>query len=175
MAITYSRTATTTKTFTRIDLLKLQVVIAMRRARIDPGTVNKIRTGVEKGWIEKIVVYGIDANNLAWCQLTTTIDWSQHKLHLTAGRITVSIDDRWENDTAIEVDETLGLFEQYTRAKGLTSKAYVWYSNNVDRKSVQEALGFVTAEPMEWAGKLQGTAMKIPELDELAVGFDMVP
>ena len=175
MAITYSRTATTTKTFTRIDLLKLQVVIALRRARIDSGTVNKIRNGVEKGWIEKIVVYGIDANDLAWCQLTMTIDWSQHKLHLTAGRISVSIDDRWKNDTAIEVDETLGLFEQYTQAKGLTSKVFVWYPNHVERESVQRALGFVTASPMNWAGQLQGTAMKIPELDELAIGFDMVP
>jgi len=175
MASTYTRTTTTTKTFTRIDLLKLQVVIALRRARVDASMVGKIRTGVEKGWIEKIVVYGVDSGGQAWCQLTMKIDWAQHQLHLTAGRLTVSIDDRWTNDTAIELDETLDLFEQYSRAKGLSSRAYVWYPSRLDRSSIQKALGFVTATPMVWAGQAQGAAMKIPELDELTVGFDMVP
>src|SRR6266404_3530448 len=132
MAATYTRTATTSKTFTRIDLLKLQVVIALRRARVAPATVGKIRKGVENGWLEKIVVYGVDSSDLVWCQLTLSIDWAQHSIHLTAGRVSVSIDDRWANDTAIEVDETLGLFEQFTRAKGLTSKVHVWYSPQED-------------------------------------------
>src|SRR6185369_841055 len=111
--MTYTRTATSTKTFDRIELLKLQVAIALRRASIPESTVDKIRRGVDRQWIDRVVVYGRDGHERAWCSLTLHIDWNKHQLHLDAGRATVVIDDRWTSDTAVELDEALRLFQGF--------------------------------------------------------------
>jgi hypothetical protein len=171
-----TRTQTATKTYSRIDLLTLQVRVALRRAGIEPALVEKIRGAVEKHWIARILIYGKDAQGRASCLLLMEIDWPRHTLHAQAGRTTVEIDHRWTGDTAIELDETLSMFEEFIRVKRLRPVLEVTYakSSTATYDQIQRALGFVDAEPVVWAGYREEVMMKIPELDELSVGFFMV-
>ena len=171
----FTRTVTVSKAFSRNDLLRLQVTIGLRRAKVEQGTIDKLRTAVARHWVEKIVVYGVDTSERAWCSLTMSIDWGRHELHLAAGRTTVSIDERWGNDTAVELDETLLLFEEFVAARKLTPRVHVWYTKGTDHNAIRTALGFVTAKPMGWAGYARGVVVGIPEIDEMSIGFDMVP
>lgn len=171
----FTRTATVTKTFSRIDLLKMQVTIALRRTRVAKTTISKIQMGMDRRWIEKIIIYGVDGTGKAWCGLTIRIDWARHQLHMAAGRTTVAIDERWEDDTAVELDETLRLFEDFVATRDLQPLIHVWYPSGLNHSQIRQDLGFVTANSVSWAGHHHGVTVGIPEIDEMTIGFDMVP
>ncbi|WP_084956710.1 hypothetical protein [Thermoactinospora rubra] len=162
-----------------MDALISQVRIALRRTYIASSTIEKVSRGIRNQWIEKITICGEDTSGLIWCQLALRIDWARHQLHMTAGRTTITYDERWTDGTSIELDEALSLYDRYIRSKGsaLTSRVYVYYISGItptQRADIQRALGFVTAQPRKWAGEQSGTTMMIPELDEITVDFGMV-
>ena len=172
MAITRTRTAT--KTFTRVTLIKLQVDRILSRCDVDGDTIMKILMGIEEKWIQDIHVYALDGATKCWAELHVKIDWDRNQLHVTAGREQVTIDTRWRDDIAIEVEKTLALFEEYCQDKSLRFEVHTRYRRGVDRDSVNTRLGFVTAIPVQWAGKSFGSAMTVPEVDEFTIGINLV-
>src|SRR5436309_16083043 len=106
MATTF--TSTVTKTFTRVDLLMTQIRVALlRAARISQSSLDRIERGVRKAWISNINIYAFDDSSLCRAQLLMGIDWSIHDAKIAVGKTTVVIDERWSNDTAIEVQEAV--------------------------------------------------------------------
>lgn len=179
MAYTYARTKTTTFTLTRIDGVLSQIRIALRRTYSNPATIEKVVRGVSQQWLEKITICGEDPSGTIWCQLSLHIDWTRYQLHMTAGRTTMTYDQRWTEGAAIELDEALSLYDQYMRSKGaaLSSHVYAYCRSSYTTAQVEgvwQALGFVKAQPKRWAGAANGTTMMIPELDEITVDFAMV-
>jgi hypothetical protein len=164
-------TLTATKTFARIELLKLQVSIALKRTTtLSNEALERLLKGVQNQWINRINVYGLDASRKARCQLVIQIDWQRHKVHIAAGRTTVSTGKGWPNDFAYELGDSIALFQEYVRENALTT---YWTTNHPDlgarRGQVLKEMGLVDADPIVWAGSKESVHFNVPELDELSV------
>jgi hypothetical protein len=174
--MTGASTFSTTKTYTRIALLKEQVRIMLRRTtNISPEWLRKFEIGIDNHWISTFLVYAFDNRNLCRAELVFEIDWDEYKLQISRGKTTVNIDQRWVDDTAIEVDEVILLFNDFVHTYSLKTEWMVRYPSWIygDQKKLSEvrrALGLTDAEPIKWAGPKQGTSHQIPELREARVG-----
>jgi hypothetical protein len=171
-----TRTFSATKTFPRIALLKLQVSIALKRTTtLSQSSLDKILKGVDNQWIDRINVFGMDASNKAWCQLTIRIDWARHRIHIAAGRTTVSIGKGWLDDTALELGDSIKLFQDYVAENGLRT---YWTINTVSlgnrRDAAFSAMGLKNADPIQWAGPKANVHFNVPELDEMSVDLYLV-
>ena len=169
-----------TKTFARIDLLKMQIRIALRRtAGVSDDTLRRLELGIENHWIRRILVYGIGNEGLCRAELVLEIDWHEHEAQLSVGRATVTIDQRWTNDTAIEVEEVITFFNAFVGSHSLATHTRIqypdWvYKDEAMHRHVQTTLGFVKAEPVKWAGQGEGGVYQVPELPEFSVGCHVV-
>lgn len=168
------RTRTATKTFTRVSLMKMQIDRVLTRTRVSSDYIRRILMGVDHKWIAEISVYAIDGADACWCELFMQIDWSRNEIHVAAGRDEVTIDSRWTDDIAVEVEKALGLFEEYADEHDLRILVHTRYRSGVDREQANRKLGFVNADPVRWAGGMVGSAMTVPELDEFSVGINLV-
>lgn len=169
MASTSTFTRTATKTFTRVELIKTQVRIALRRTtNISPEILkNTFDKGVDNHWINKITIYGVDQENCCRAQLILEIDWDEYNLQLAHGKATVAIDERWNDDFAIELDEVIALFNRYVSEYSLTTKWQTSHPDGLMLDEVLQQLGLVAAEPIEWE---HGWSTVIPEIPELRIG-----
>ena len=165
-------------TFTRVALLGIQIRVALKRTtNISEYTLGLIvDKALENMWITQYIVYGFDKDGLCRAQLTLDIDWDEHTLLIKNGKASVTIDERWTDNTAIEVDEAVNLFKKFTYSNSLRVEWQVHYSpwvyNTPGKKDeVQNALGLVTANPIKWAGPTKSIDMAVPELSELKVGL----
>jgi hypothetical protein len=164
-------TLTRTKTFVRIELLKLQVSIALRRTTTLSGSaLDRLLKGVQNQWINRINVYGLDADKKARCQLVIQIDWQRYRVHIAAGRTTVSTGKGWPSDLAFEIGDSIQLFQDYVRENSLST---YWTANQPDlgtkRDQVLKEMGLKDADPITWAGSKESVHFNVPELDELGV------
>ena len=171
MSSTYTRTASAT--YTRMSLLILQVKITLRRTtKISEERLRRtFETGLKEKLIGKIHIYALDKNERCRAQLTLEIDWKRHELHIREGREYITIDNRWENNTAIELDEIIRLFNEYTQAKRLNTIWRLNYAPNVDTEYARKKLDLVDGKLLEWYGRKESYVTKIQELDECKVGL----
>jgi hypothetical protein len=166
-----TNTLTSTRTFARIELLKLQVSIALRRTTaLSDAARDRLLKGVQNQWINRINVYGLDANRKARCQLIIQIDWPRHRVHIAAGRTMVSTGKGWPNDLAFELSDSITLFQEYVRENSLST---YWTTNHPDlgekRGQILKEMGLEDADPIVWAGPKESVRFNVPELDELSV------
>ena len=116
-----------------------------------------------------------DSYNLCRAELIFEIDWDEYKFQMSRGKTIVNIDQRWIDDTAIEVDEVILLFNDFVQTYSLRTKWQLrhpsWiYENQAKFDEVKRTLGLIDAKPIKWAGPKQGTSHQIPELREARVG-----
>jgi hypothetical protein len=171
-----AKTKTVTATFTRINLIKSQIKIALiRTTDLSEETVEKsILKGIEKKWIKTVSIYALDTNNYCHAQLLLEIDWDEHNLQIKNGNATIAIADdgrTWKENTALEVREAISLFLDYVTEKSLEAICQTSYAPGVNREEANRELGMVSAEPVKWKGKTDGNIYDLPELKELKVGF----
>jgi hypothetical protein len=130
---------------------------------------------VDEQWIRTVHVYGIDKSNLCHAQLTLEINWREHNLQISMGRVAISIDEKvWVDNTAVEVDEMVRLFNEYVKAKNLRTKWAIVYRPGLDRDRLNRILGFRRAKKVKWAGKAMSSKNLVPDLPELCVGLRLV-
>jgi len=165
-------TYTATATFARIELMKMQIRIALRRAtNLQGSSLDAIGLAIEKRWINKVVVYGINGYGLCRSQLVLSVDWNEYDRQMSKGRITVSIDERWIDNTAIEIDEAVNLFNRFVVENTLRTEVQHFHPPGVDIDMVCRELGWSRAKPIQWDGiRQQAWSNQIPELSELRVG-----
>lgn len=169
-----TNTFTATKTFTRMNLLKMQIRIALRNTSdIAYESLNNIvNQGIEKKYLKKINVYGIDEEKYCRAQMSMEIDWDEHNLQMSKGKVTVAVDKKWKDDTAVEVDEVVQLFNDIVEYWSLKTQVHYVYSPNVDTEKVNKELGLSSAENIQWKTATKDeTSKKIPKLSELKVGI----
>ncbi len=120
------------RTYTRIDLIKSQVRIALRRTTdLNDYTIeNYILSGIAYQNISEVNVYGLDFYNLCQAQLIIKIDWDRYQARMANGKATVVITEdgqTWIDGTAIELSEAIKLFMDYAERNFLTAKCYTSY------------------------------------------------
>lgn len=176
-----TRTNTRTFTFTRIELIKMQVSVALRRTTIIPeAKLSQLLIGIDNKWIEEFSVYAFNRNNLCRAELILKMDWEKHTAELNLGHNDVRIDKKWESNTAIELDESIKLFNSYVKSESLWTEWRVQYTDEVHSNlelkiKVRKLLGTQPSKPIEWSGNKEGTEFAIPELGEMKVGCYIVP
>lgn len=173
-------TYTQTKTFARVDLLKMQIRIALRRTtNIQQEALRRLEMGVGNYWIRRFLVYGLDSQNLCRAQLTLEINWNEYHTQLSVGRAMITIDGRWVDDTAIEVEEAVNLFNSFVASEGLKTHWRVqyadWvYADEAMHQRVQSELNLTKAASVTWAGEKHGGSYQVPEIPEFSVGCYLV-
>jgi hypothetical protein len=171
MASTSTQTATATKTFTRVRLLKMQVNIALRRTtQISEDILEStFAKGIERQWINKIMVYGVDSKNYCLAQLTLDVDWDEHNLQINCGKLNVQVSEKWKDSIAIELDEVIKSFNEYVNDHSLTTKVQFSCVNGLDMGMIDRELNACSSQAVEW--KTSSWSSSIPELSELRVGY----
>ena len=177
--MTSTYTYTGAFTYIRLELIKMQLKIILRRTTdISKETLeNSIEKGITNRWIKEISIYGLDNNSLCRAQLDLEIDWNEYNLQVSMGRARVHIADGFlsEDGALPDVDEAIKVFQKYVEHYSLTTKWTVTYRAGVDRQKVNDILGFIPAEPLKWAkGKKPLWAANIEELPEVKLGLYFV-
>lgn len=168
-----ARTTTHTETYTRMELIKLQVERVLVRSAFSATDVAAIIRGVENRWITEISIYGLDADGDCHAELFVKIDWSRNALHMAAGRDTVHVEDTgWPDGVSTEIDLALRKFEMFAGELDLRRIFHVRYGAGTDRDETNRRLGFQRAKRVRWRDGTVGTVMSIPELDEVSVGIN---
>lgn len=168
-------TVTGTKTFQRLELIITQYRVALRRLRIPMDDITRIERGLRNRWISEIKVYAMDSSKLCRGMLVLAVDWDEYDRQIARGKATVTIDERWTDSLAIELDEALKLFSEFVSTYSLTT---IWQlshprsvtSNPAKKQEVMRNLNLVDADTVKWAPKSAGSRSKIPELSEFSVG-----
>lgn len=165
-----SQTKAKTFTFARMQLLTMQVRIALRRATgIAPHELASVEKGVQNKWITRVSIFGLDARNLCKAELSLEIDWLRHEVHISQGRGMVAT-DAWGGDTAIELQEALTVFTDFVAESKLSSSWVVTYSSNVDVNMVDRELGFSRVNFPKWASSPDAQSRLRPkEIDEFGI------
>ena len=174
-------TSTTTSTFTyiRLELIKMQLKIALRRTTsISSQTLdNSIDKGLTNRWIKKITIYGIDNKSLCRAQLELEIDWNEYDLQISMGKVKVFVDQGLQsNDGSLpDLDEAIKLFNRFVSEYSLSTKWVVTYRKDLDRDNINSLLGFVRAESLTWAkSKNPSWSTTLEELPEVKIGLYFV-
>lgn len=111
-----------TRVFQRMDLIVLQFKIAFRRCV--PGVASarlaQLETGLTQGLIRRVHIYGLDSQEMCYAELILSVDWREYDRQIAQGRVTVTIDERWDNNTAIEIDELVLAFTSFVNQRGLS-------------------------------------------------------
>lgn len=170
-----TNTKTGTFTFARLELIKMQIRIAIRRASgISNASLESINKGLDNRWIRVVNIYGFDNQRICHAKLSIEIDWHEHKIQLSKGKTMVSIDG-WKDNTSIEIDESLNVFNKYIKVNNLKTEWSVIYQSHFDRDYINEQLGFTTMSPIQWATNKGVTSItNIPELSEITVGLKII-
>lgn len=161
-------TSSSTRTFSRIDLLTTQVKIVLRRTTTArPDVLTKIEEGVRKCYIKAVSVVAIDHQGLCRAQLELEIDWDEFNLQISRGKLKVAIDG-WSDDTAIEIDELISLFMKVVRERQLSTEWRCTINPAFDFNTVCSVLDMRRAESIRWSGEpTDAWSSLIPELPEL--------
>lgn len=163
-------------TVTRIGVLKMQIRIALRRAaNMGDRELNDVCAAVEKKWVNRIAVYGLDSGNLCHAQLDLVIDWDRYGFEITSGHAIITIGRGWINNTAIELDEALDLFNRYVVANSLTTKVSYFHPSWVSLDMLRREFGWILQEELHWAsGGIVDWSIRIPEVPELRIGCKLL-
>ena len=173
---TLSLSVSKTKTYPRLQLINMQIRIALRRStKVQESSLQSIEKGIMNKWINRVDIYGIDINGLCRSQLTIDIDWDEHGVQIKKGNVSITFDESWIDDTAIEIDEAIQWFNKYNKSKKLTTKWTVSYCYNYDADSINKQLGFCRPNPIQWAtGNTDPELLQINEIPELKVGLKYI-
>jgi hypothetical protein len=173
MATTSSRSIT--QTFTRTELLKLQIVNAVHNTT-DTSIEELCRfcdTAIDSKLINEIIIRGLDKDNYCHVEMSLKIDWKEHEYHLSCEKTTIQIGSEWKDNTAYEIGTIIKLFNLFVEEKKLDRKWYFCYTEGVDVLSARAMLGSSTVSPVKWKAGTKGKTdeLTIKQLSELSVLF----
>ena len=157
-----ARTLTKANTYLRLSLLKLQVRLTLIRVAhlSEEELARTVDQAMDDRTLTKVKIYGMDEQNVCQAGLILTVDWEEHQLQLDNGRKRLSIDSRWRNEMAPEIDEAIRMYSDFVEHEGL--RIAVHY--NIDGDF--EKYGLVSAPAISLAEALK---LNVPELSELSI------
>ena len=169
MAVTSSRTLT--KTFARSELLKWQILTALRRTvSLREETRIRLNQALDRQWVKAVHIYGITDEGECSGKLILQVDWDEYKLHIYRGKGVITIDGSWTNRTALEVDEAVSIFTEWVEQHRLTTRYAIESVTPEDGTELSRFLGFLPTEEPKWSGDAHGTTLSNRDLSELSIG-----
>ena len=115
MAVTTSRTIT--RTFARSELIKWQILPALRRTVTLREEIKwRIAQALDRHWIKAVHIYALNADGQCSGELCLEIDWKEYQIQVYRGKGVVTIDENWVERTALEVDEAISVFNEWVHA-----------------------------------------------------------
>jgi len=114
-------------------------------------SVEKIKIGVEKEWINRISVYGFDEQTeLAKVELALYIDWDNQEFNFQQSTGTQTVD----------LDRVISKFQEFSRQQEVITEWRVQYTHPENTDFYNQELGFVRANSVNWA--TYGEVFKAP-------------
>lgn len=169
-----TNTYTTTKT--RIELIQIQIEVALRQtANPSESVIDAIEKGIENQWISQVNIYAFDDQKLCRGQLIFEIDWNTHNALMSDGKAKIALDPRYwkeDNNLAMEVHAAVKMFNKFVDRNNFNAKWSVNYCTSVDIAYVRRELGFKAADPIKWATDNRSSLnYTLQELSEFKVGI----
>ena len=132
--------------------------------------------GIEKRYVKRFDIYGVNNVKLCRAQLRIDIDWNRHSIHLREGRDAITVPDKWFKTGAIEIDEMTKAFREFVTAERLETIWHFIWADGVNDKQASRELGVTDAEPVKWRSgqnRTRGQQMstKVSLADEMTVGL----
>ncbi len=170
-------TGTTTGTFARQSIIRLQVSIALQETgAMSQDDCRLLLHGITEKWIEYVRIYGLDRKGDAHAELRLHIDWERHEAHIAAGRGNVTIGKgRLADSKSVLLRECIDIFNEYVAENHLTVKMHVSYRPRLDHRlhEMNRKLGLVSATRPKFAGQTIGEDMTDPDVDEFSAGIHL--
>lgn len=153
-----TNTKTETYTFSRLNLIKIQVDEAL--IRFGKSSVMEFyRKLIDKHWLGQLSFYALDNNNYCRGRLTLYFDWDKHNQQVSVKGTEIQIDDDWKNNVAPNLNYTLELFEEFIDTYSLQVITRFWYADGVNKDKADSELGVSDGEPIRW---FEGDSQEIP-------------
>jgi hypothetical protein len=170
---TFTQTHSKTITCTRIELLKVQVRITLRKTlkNINESELKRVfDVGLEKKYIKQINVYAMGKDNLCRGMIEIKIDWNLHKVRISEGNDLLQVEEAWTKEGTIEVDEITKLFQKFVEQNELKTVWQFTFSDGIDFEAARRELGTVAANPPLWKGVPSGDSYSVSLIDEMGIG-----
>ena len=172
--MTRAGTSTTAGTYARQSLIRLQVSIALQETgAMSKKSCDRLLYGISEKWIEYVRIYGLDARGDAHAELRLGIDWQRHEMHVSAGRINVSVGrSRFADSKSVVLRECIDIFNEYVTENSLMVKMHASYRDHLStgRDEMNARLGLVAAVKPRFVGATIGEDMTDPDIDEFSAG-----
>lgn len=175
-----AKTYTSTKTYTRILFLQIQIMNILRSTtQISDDSLNRLLEAVEKKWIKNIDVYALNVNNLCQAKLSMDIDWDEYNRQIAIGKLTVSVDKRWKDDLLPQTDSAIWAFNEYIKHYGLRTEWRLSYTDHVWKNPtlLAEARKFVgtsPGNPVKWSGNTLEEYLRNKDFPDFGIGLTFV-
>jgi len=169
-----TRTRTWTKTFTRTQALAFNINYVVRSTTGDTRFEELLNKGiVENQWINLIEVDGLDRNGNIHAQIVMTIDWDQHRLHITAHENVIEFDENLPEGERLDfaIGKIVQFFNRIVREEKLKPSWVLHYIPGIDEARAHKELDTIPSEPLKWAtGEVVHVQKIYPEkLDEFSI------
>jgi len=174
-----SRTTTSSSTFSRVELLALQLdfIVSATVAGIDLERLLRIGV-IENKWIELFYVDAVDTDGKICAQIIVRIDWERNAIHVSLGRNEIALDERLSKGKRLDarIDALTASFNRIVERKKLKTVWSLRYRSDVDRIEANSVLGLAAGPKREWANGERMHALGIvpQKLDELSVDLEIV-
>ena len=171
MAKVKVNTKTETKSYPRLKLLKMQVIITLRKlVDLSDNTRTKIDKALDKQWIKIFKIYGCDSTDKKICELVLSIDWERHTLNLEKNS-TVVVNKKWKDGVMIELNEAIELFNGIVEESNLTTDYVVIFNEklNLNREQIKKEMGYITAPVIDWKNEPVSCTSRNNQLSEFGI------
>jgi hypothetical protein len=134
------------RTYAGIELLKLQVKIALQRALqpgdLSPSDLDSVAKGLQNEWIERVRIVGVDEGGDIRCELVLHIDWRIREVRFSVGLTAAEADNRRSDDiSSSDLDNYVETFHDHVSNNGLRTKWSIAYRAHLDADAVNRTLG----------------------------------
>lgn len=161
-------TRTSSTTYTRYSLIKLQVIdLLVNAANASKESLMKVEKGLYKQYISEVSVMGLYTNGDIGAEIRLNIDWREHKILILAGGDNLQIPSNWENGVAPTETMAIQTFLEACEMASLKREWVVAYDKQFNVDEVNEELGFVRAPAREWRHAPEQLPLNMGPLSEV--------
>jgi hypothetical protein len=131
----------------------------------------RIAPSLREKWMAQVSVYGMTASYQCAAELYMSVDWNRAYQHVVSGQGPYIPGGR-QGAMLVDMSVITHRFVDYVSRNNLSVVLDVKYVPGVDRESANRRLGLSSVGILRWVGREpRAQILRIPELDELAVGL----
>lgn len=144
-----THTNTITKTFNRLNLLKIQFDLVLRCLNVPKKTLELYQNLIDKRWLKQISFYALDSNNDCQAKIDLVIDWNELDRHIFTVR-SLQRGEAWTNEIVPELKSIVDRFYDFASRNSLSIEHQFCYRDEVDLKRANQELGLECSKKIIW-------------------------